>query len=93
MSAVDRFDQRFDSLLEELGAATYPDYFDDVLDDAMRPTQRPAWTFPERWLPMGVLRATSGDRPLGSLADCRTPGDPPRAACYGRCIRGVETSP
>ena len=55
MSAVDRFDQRFLGLLEELGAATYPDYFDDALEGAMRPTQRPAWTFPERWLPMGVL--------------------------------------
>jgi dipeptidyl aminopeptidase/acylaminoacyl peptidase len=55
MSAVDRFDQRFVGLLEDLGAATYPDYFDDVLDTAVQRTQRPAWTFPERWLPMGVL--------------------------------------
>ena len=55
MSAVDRFDQRFESLLEDLGAATYPDYFDDVLEVALRPAQRSAWTFPERWLPMGVL--------------------------------------
>jgi hypothetical protein len=55
MSAVDRFDQRFESLLEDLGAATYPDYFDDVLERALRPPQRPAWTFPERWLPMGAL--------------------------------------
>lgn len=55
MSAVDRFDQRFTGLLEDLGAASYPDYFDDALEVAMHRTQRPTWTFPERWLPMGVL--------------------------------------
>ena len=55
MSAVDRFDQRFTGLLEDLGAATYPDYFDDALEVAIHRPQRRSWTFPERWLPMGVL--------------------------------------
>ena len=55
MSAIDRFDQRFEGLLEDLGAASYPDYFDDALEVAVHRTQRPSWTFPERWLPMGVL--------------------------------------
>ena len=55
MSAVDRFDQRFTGLLDDLGAASYPDYFDDALEVAVHRPQRPSWTFPERWLPMDVV--------------------------------------
>ena len=55
MTASDRLDQRATELLVELAAPSYPDYFDDVLVRAMDRRQRPAWTFPERWLPMGVI--------------------------------------
>jgi Tol biopolymer transport system component len=55
MTASDRLDQRATELLVELAAPTYPDYFDDVLERAIDRPQRPAWTFPERWLPMGVI--------------------------------------
>jgi Tol biopolymer transport system component len=55
MTATDRLDQRAAELLVELAAPAYPDYFDDVLERAIDRPQRPAWTFPERWLPMGVI--------------------------------------
>jgi hypothetical protein len=55
MTANDRLDQRAAELLVELAAPAYPDYFDHVLERAMDRPQRPAWTFPERWLPMGVI--------------------------------------
>jgi Tol biopolymer transport system component len=55
MTASDRLDQRATELLVELAAPNYPDYFDDVLERAIDRPQRPAWTFPERWLPMGVI--------------------------------------
>ena len=55
MTASDLLDQRATELLVELAAPTYPDYFDDVLERAIDRPQRPAWTFPERWLPMGVI--------------------------------------
>ena len=55
MTATDRLDQRAAELLVELAAPAYPDYFDHVLERAIDRPQRPAWTFPERWLPMGVL--------------------------------------
>jgi hypothetical protein len=55
MTASDRLDQRATELLAELAAPAYPDYFDHVLERAIDRRQRPAWTFPERWLPMGVI--------------------------------------
>jgi hypothetical protein len=55
MTASDRFDVLLADALDDLAAPHYPDYFDVVLDRAVRRTQRPAWTFPERWLPMSTL--------------------------------------
>jgi hypothetical protein len=55
MSAFDRFDRDFEEALADLAGARTPDYIDDVLERAVSRGQRPAWTFPERWLPMGVL--------------------------------------
>src|SRR5258707_208915 len=39
-------------ILADLAIGPYPDYIDDVLATSARIRQRPAWTFPERWLPM-----------------------------------------
>ena len=36
----------------DLAMGPYPDYIDDVLATTAQRRQRPAWTFPERWLPM-----------------------------------------
>ena len=59
MTAFDRFDDRFGARLhdaiEDLASPQYPDYIDDVLAKAVAQRQRPAWTFPERWIPMSTL--------------------------------------
>lgn len=55
MNAEKRFDRDFADLLAELAEPQLPAYFDDVLGRALSHRQRPAWTFPERWIPMGVL--------------------------------------
>ena len=54
MTAFDRFDRVFEDVLADLAQPAYPDYIDDVLAQATTGSQRPAWTFPERWLPMGT---------------------------------------
>ena len=55
MTTPDRSDRQMTDLLGDLADPRYPDYFDDALERAMRGPQRRAWTFPERWIPMGVL--------------------------------------
>lgn len=59
MNPVDRFGDRFDSrlsgALEDLASPQFPDYFEDVLAHAVARGQRPAWTFPERWIPMSTI--------------------------------------
>ena len=40
------------TILGDLARGPYPDYIDDVLTTTAQLRQRPAWTFPERWLPM-----------------------------------------
>lgn len=52
MTAIDRFDRSVADALDDLAAPTYPEYFDDALERALRTPQRPSWTFAERWLPM-----------------------------------------
>ena len=63
MSATERFDRDFADLLAGLAEPRFPDYFDDVLERAVSVKQRPAWTFPERWFPMGVLTRSAPFRP------------------------------
>jgi Tol biopolymer transport system component len=59
MTAFDRFDERFGAriteALDDLATPQYPDYIDDVLASALARRQRPAWTFPERWIPMSTI--------------------------------------
>lgn len=55
MTAADRFDRSLADMLADVAQPAFPDYIDDVLDVATRGTQRPAWMFPERWLPMRTL--------------------------------------
>jgi WD40 repeat protein len=42
-------------ILGEIATGRYPDYIDDVLTTTARRRQRPAWTFPERWLPVELV--------------------------------------
>jgi Tol biopolymer transport system component len=55
MSAVDRFEREITDALVDLAAPRMPDYIDTVLERAVSRRQRPAWTFPERWIPMTVI--------------------------------------
>jgi Tol biopolymer transport system component len=59
MTRFDRVEPRLSDLLTELAAPSIPDYTDDVLARTAGLRQRPRWTLPERWLPMGVLAQRS----------------------------------
>ena len=59
MTPFDRFDSRFADALEDLASPQFPEYIDDVLAEATHHAQRPAWTFPERWIPVSALTRRS----------------------------------
>ncbi|MFL5770478.1 MAG: hypothetical protein ACJ765_10410 [Chloroflexota bacterium] len=50
-----RLESRLPSLFDELADARTPDYLEDAIERASSNTQRPAWTFPARWLPMDIV--------------------------------------
>jgi hypothetical protein len=54
MTTERRLERDLPAILGDLGMAPYPDYIDDVLAATAQRRQRPAWTFPERWLPMDI---------------------------------------
>ncbi len=64
MTAFDRIEPRLSELLDDLGAPSTPDYFDDMLRATARTRQRPAWSALERWLPMGVIARPLPIRPV-----------------------------
>ncbi|HET8784572.1 MAG TPA: hypothetical protein VFM38_02990 [Candidatus Limnocylindrales bacterium] len=73
MTTFERFERSIPELMTELAPARVPDYFDDMLQLTEGATQRPAWSFPERWLPVDIaarpLVARSFPwRPLAILA-------------------------
>ena len=55
MTTGSRFDRQLPAILEDLYLEPSPDYRDEVLATATRSRQRPAWTFPGRWLPMADI--------------------------------------
>jgi dipeptidyl aminopeptidase/acylaminoacyl peptidase len=55
MTAVDRFERDLPMDLENLARPSTPDYLNDILGQTATTRQRPAWTFPERWLPMADI--------------------------------------
>lgn len=55
MTSARRFEQDLPALLDDLYVAGMPDYRDDLVRRTAAIRQRPAWTFPERWLPMDVV--------------------------------------
>ena len=55
MTSPRRFEQDLPALLADLYLAGTPDYRDDLVQQVARVRQRPAWTFPERWLPMDLV--------------------------------------
>ena len=71
MTPDDRFDRRLESSVADLAAPRFPDYFDDVLAVTGRTRQRPAWTFPGRWIPMVDIAVRP---PMSSRVPWRTVG-------------------
>ncbi len=69
MTAFDGFDlvdARVAGAIEEIAAASRPDYLDDVFQVTARTRQRPRWTFFERWLPMDTaIAGRTGFRRVG----------------------------
>ncbi len=55
MTTEARFERQLPAILEDLYLGPSPDYRDEVLATAVRTRQRPAWTFPGRWLPMADI--------------------------------------
>jgi Tol biopolymer transport system component len=71
MTTSKRLERDLPDILGDLSAAPTPEYLDDVFVRTGRMRQRPAWTFPERWLPMADLtrsRAFAYAPPLRSIA-------------------------
>jgi dipeptidyl aminopeptidase/acylaminoacyl peptidase len=54
MTPIDRFERQLPAALTDLADPRTPDYFIDILGLTARTRQRPAWTSPERWLPMDI---------------------------------------
>jgi WD40-like Beta Propeller Repeat len=57
MTSPRRFEQDLPAQLGDLFLAGTPDYRDDLVRRTARTRQRPAWTFPERWLPVKITTA------------------------------------
>ena len=55
MTMPSRIERNLPAILEDLSMAPVPDYLDDVFGQTGRIRQRPAWTFPGRWLPMADI--------------------------------------
>jgi hypothetical protein len=55
MTTPTRIERSLPSILGDLAAGPTPDYIDDVLGQTAGKNQRPAWTFPERWIPMADI--------------------------------------
>ncbi|MFL5684875.1 MAG: TolB family protein [Chloroflexota bacterium] len=54
MTTFERFERSIPELMTELAPARVPDYFDDMLQQTASHGQRPAWSYPERWLPVEI---------------------------------------
>lgn len=50
-----RLERRLPGLFDELAEARSPDYLDDAIERASSGSQRPAWMFPARWLPVEAV--------------------------------------
>jgi len=55
MTSDRRFEHDLPALLAEVAPRSMPDYRDDIVRQTARMRQRPAWMFPERWLPVSAI--------------------------------------
>ena len=75
-----RFEHDLPDLLARARAARTPDYRDDIVRQTAGMRQRPAWTFPERWLPVSVITSRAHSRPRPVRWRVVVPGRPPSPA-------------
>jgi Tol biopolymer transport system component len=55
MTVDPRFERQLPDILDSLYLSGMPTYRDDLLQQVRRTSQRPAWSFLERWLPMADI--------------------------------------
>jgi len=69
MTSQQGLERDLPTILGDLAMGPYPEYIDDVLATTAQRRQRPAWTFPERWLPMDIVtqRVTTPAMPWRQL--------------------------
>ena len=58
-----RFERDLREALREEAGLARPDYLSDALLRTVEARQRPAWTFPERWIPMSVVSSRAVPTP------------------------------
>ena len=70
MTSPRRFEADLPVLLADLYLTGKPHYRDDLLRLTARTPQRPAWSFPERWIPMQIATrlAPAAQLPIRRLA-------------------------
>jgi Tol biopolymer transport system component len=54
MTTEQRFEMELPDRLADLAMPVRPDYRDDIVRQTASMRQRPAWTLPERWIPMSI---------------------------------------
>jgi dipeptidyl aminopeptidase/acylaminoacyl peptidase len=64
VTTAERFDRDLPDLLADLYPMSAPDYRDDLVQQFAATPQRPAWTFPERWIPVRALELGRALRPI-----------------------------
>jgi len=57
MNRYDLFERDITTWLNEAASPRMPDFRDDLLQRTAATSQRPRWSFPERWLPMTAITA------------------------------------
>ncbi len=67
MNGDRQFERNLPGILTDLGAGPAPDYTDLLLARTGGSRQRPAWVFPERWLPMDTVARPAASTRLPSL--------------------------
>ena len=98
MTTPTRIERELPGILGDLSAGPTPDYLDDVFGRTGRMRQRPAWSFPERWLPMADItrsRAFSYSPSRGGRSRSRSSSSPwssPRPSPTSARSRGVPAA-
>jgi TolB protein len=60
MNHFDSLERDLTTWFADTTAPRTPDYVDDLVQGALRASQRPAWTIPERWIPVSAITLGRG---------------------------------